>query len=152
MEKPNQTLPDLMIFDDFLPPEELAYWQKLVQTGQESVCLYEDDIKHTELYRKCHELVGGLPLIHLILLNVFAETYTEVHRDIGEYVTLFYPFTNLNAPLQLANCNVDLIENRLVQLNCTTIDHRQINPTDGSVRSSIALKWRLPLDGRVVER
>lgn len=146
MEKPNQILPDLMIFDNFLPSEELVYWQKRIQTGEESVCLYEDDIKDTELYKKCRELVGGLPLIHLILLNVFDTTYTEIHRDVGEYVTLFYPFTNLNAPLRLADRDVNVVENRLVQLNCTTIDHRQINPTDGSVRSSIALKWRLPLE------
>lgn len=146
MTEKHRKLPELLITDNFLPPAELEYWQQLVQTGQESVCLYEDDVKHTELFKKCRELVGGLPFIHLILLNVFADTYTETHRDIGEYVTLFYPFTNHNAPLQLTNRNVDVISNRLVQLNCTTVEHRQINPTDGSVRSSIALKWRLPLE------
>lgn len=140
------SLPDLMVFDNFLPKEELEYWQKLVQTGEESVCLYEDEIQHTELFKKCREMVGGLPFIHLILLNVFSDTYTEPHRDVGEYVTLFYPFTNASAPLRLEDRDVELIENRLVQLNCTTIEHRQINPTDGSVRSSIALKWRLPVE------
>jgi len=45
MVKHDQSFPNLTIFDDFLPPEELAYWKERVETGEESVCLYGDDIK-----------------------------------------------------------------------------------------------------------
>jgi len=140
-------LPDLQIIENFLDADELAYWQQRVQTGEPSVSLYLPDVQNTQLYQKCRDLVQApphdLPLIHLILLNVTADTYTEMHQDVGEYSTIFFPFTNLNAPLALEDSSIDVIENRLVMLNVTKFRHLQVKPTDGSTRYSIALKWNI---------
>ena len=134
---------DLKVIDDFLPKEELSYWQRLVvEAGRESTSLMEDQVKDTILYRRCKEFVN-LPLIHCILFNVKKEHHTELHRDIGEYACIFYPFNHGSATLKLKDKEVEIKENRLVMLNCTTTQHMQKKPDDDSIRYSIALKWRL---------
>ena len=133
----------LKIIDDFLPLDELNYWKDKVKTGIESTALYEEDVKDTLLYKKCKEFVKDLPLIHCLLLNVKKEHHTEMHRDIGEYATLFYPFSHETASLQLKDSEVKVKENRLVLLNCTEVDHMQKKPDDDSIRYSVAFKWRM---------
>jgi len=136
-------LKTLEVIDNFLPEEELKFWQEKVKTGRESTALYEDEVKDTLLYKKCKEFMGDLPLIHCLLFNVTKPNHTEMHRDIGEYVTLFYPYTHPTASLQLKDSEVEVKENRLVLLNCTEVEHMQKKPEDDSIRYSVALKWRM---------
>lgn len=134
---------DLEIIDNFLDEKELQYWQEKVKTGKESTALYENEVKDTTLYKKCKELVN-LSLIHLLLFNVKKGNHVEMHKDVGEYATMFYPFNHSTATLKLKDKEIEIKENRLVLLNCTTTEHMQKLPEDDSIRYSIALKWRLP--------
>ena len=133
----------LKIIDNFLDENELNYWKEKVKTGKESTALQENEFKDTVLYKKCRELVGDLPLIHLLLFNVTKGNHTELHKDIGEYACLFYPYSHPTASLTLRDSEIEVKENRLVLLNCTEVEHMQKKPDDDSIRYSIALKWRL---------
>jgi len=137
------SLKTLEVIDNFLPEEELKFWQEKVKTGRESTSLQEDEVKATLLYKKCKEFMGDLPLIHCLLFNVTKPNHTEMHRDVGEYVTLFYPYTHPTASLQLKDSEIEVKENRLVLLNCTELEHMQKKPEDDSIRYSVAFKWRM---------
>jgi hypothetical protein len=138
----------LAVVDDAVSGPELAFWQSRVQTGTQSTGLPEEAVSGTELYGLAQRHTRGLSLIHCLLFDIRKGHETELHRDVGEYVVLFYPFDNEGAPLRL--CREGVLEevavkaNRLVALNCTTIWHQQVAPKDDSSRYSVAFKFRLP--------
>lgn len=127
----------LHVIDNFLCESSHA------KTGKESTVLYEDDVKDEILYQSC-KIQVNLPLIHCIIFNVTKGNHTEMHCDIGEYATLFYPFDHPTASLVLKDQEIAVKKNRLVLLNCTEMMHMQKKPEDDSIRYSVAFKWRLP--------
>ncbi len=142
-------LPDTLIVDDALSPGELAWWQERVQqTVDASTALSADELKNENvqtMLARCREKVGDLALLHVLLFRLEGDHYTEMHNDVGEYVVLFYPFTNAQGPLRtdLSDTLVDVRENRLIFLNCMAVMHQQVVPPDGSTRYSVAFKFRL---------
>ena len=139
-------LPLAQIFDNILSSAELAFWKERVQTGTQSTGLTEDDVRATELYKLVRNYVSDLRLIHCLLFDITEGCDTEVHRDIGEYCALFYPTTNLSTPLHLEHPglqDIEVIENRLVLLDCTHVAHQQIVPRDESHRYSVAFKFAM---------
>lgn len=142
-------LPPLTIVDDAVSPEELARWQSVVlRLTQESTGLDEPDVLG-ELRDLVRSHVGAdIELFKCLLFAIDASSATEMHRDVGEYCVLFYPFTNAVAPLRVDLPDRDYIDvkaNRLVLFPCTHITHQQVVPTDGSTRYSVAWKF----NGRV---
>lgn len=136
---------ELEIIDGALG-DELLYWQTLVQQDKQSTSLDPGDYEGTYLYRLAQAYAGHFPIIHVLAFNIIDGHDTELHQDIGEYVVLFYPFDCPTAPLHVSLDHVDeqfiaVKENRLIALDCSKYAHRQMIPTDGTVRHSIAFKF-----------
>ena len=139
----------VLILMDAVSKEELERWQKRVITGTQSTGLTEDDVKDTELFKLAQAYAPGLKLIHCLLFNIVAGHETEMHKDVGEWVVLFYPYSCPTGPLRVEVdglvSDISVEENMMVVLDCTNIPHQQMVPTDGSTRFSVAFKFRLPV-------
>lgn len=141
--------PDLRLIDRAVSGRELARWQAraLAVHGEQSTAVPEEEARG-ELMGMVSRLIR-LPLIHILLFAIEAGHETEIHKDGGEYVALFYPFDS-SAGLRLQyptghTQEIDVKKNRLILLACSDIGHQQIIPGDGSVRYSVAFKFRLPV-------
>ena len=140
------TLTSLEIIDNALG-EELLYWQALVQQyNVQSTSLDPGDYEGTYLFRLAQACAGHYPIIHVLSFAIIDGHDTELHKDGGEYVVLFYPFNCPTAPLHVVIDGVldqfiAVKENRLVSLDCDALAHRQMIPTDNTIRYSIAFKF-----------
>lgn len=135
-------LPELKIIDDALSPHQLAAWQERVRRlAVEQSTAFEVAVDDP-LVLAAREIVGDLPLLHCLLFAIRAGHDTEMHRDVGEYAVLYYPFDS-SAPLLLDTGEVSVTANRMVALACTNVRHRQAIPADDSVRYSVALKFQV---------
>lgn len=147
-------LPELRVIDNVVSAVELARWKSFVESHQTQSTSYlpasltqePEWWESSELFRNVIDFMRvDLPLIHCLVFAIKRNHETEMHRDVGEYAALFYPFTNLYAPLMLENDrHVVVRENRLVLLDATKVTHRQGVPENDSTRYSVAFKFRLP--------
>ena len=139
----------LIIVDDAVSDHELAVWRARVRTGTQSTGMPEEAVVGTELYERARRLAPDMPLIHCLLFEIRTGHETELHCDVGEFVVLFYPYTNASAPLRTVQDGyevpIDVIANRMVAMDCTRVPHQQVVPTDGSARYSVAFKFRKPV-------
>lgn len=140
-------LPHLLVLDDVLASDELAKWQdRLRACTEQSTGRSAEEMEGEQLLVLARKIVGDLELIHAPMFAIQAEHITEMHCDIGEYAILFYPLDCPTAPLRYKDgeqeATVAVKANRLVALDVTEVLHQQVLPTDGSVRYSIALKFR----------
>lgn len=156
-------LPTLKIIDDAVSAVTLQRWQAIVlnHRGTQSTGYREEEYS-AALVQYATYLAPGIPddlhalvrehvhtqCLHVLVFAIEQGMDTEMHRDVGEYAALFYPFTNPIAPLRIDRGNgeecVEVIENRLVLIDVTTIGHQQVVPTDTSVRYSVAFKFARP--------
>lgn len=138
-------LPRLLIVDDALDSFD-SIKEMMLQLQQESTGLSEEQTNSSPLaplLKKAREHVGDLELIHTLLFAVKDGHVTEMHRDIGEYVVLHYPFDCPTGPLRTCDGDVDVKENRMVVMNCTDVEHQQVTPVEGETRHSVAFKFRM---------
>lgn len=146
------TLPDLLIVDDALEPEHLGAWCARMRSleGLSTPGENELGLDHGyALLERARELVGDVELLAVPLFAIRNGHTTTVHTDFGEYVVLFFPEDCPTGPLHvwrdLANATrVEVRSNRLVALDATRFPHMQQVPEPGSVRYSVALKFKYP--------
>lgn len=138
-------LPTIEIVDGVVSATELQRWQEIVtrHRGTQSTGYREEEITG-DLHTLVRERVSARCL-HVLVFAIERGMDTEMHHDVGEYAALFYPVSNPVAPLFIDRGNgeerIEVIENRLVLIDVTTILHRQGVPTDDSVRYSVAFKF-----------
>lgn len=146
------TLPELRIIDDALEPEHLEAWRARMRTlvALSTPGEYELGFDHGyALLEAAREIVGDAELLAVPLFAIRDGHTTTSHTDFGEYVVLFFPEDCPTGPLHvwldLARVTrVDVRSNRLVAFDATRFLHRQQVPEPGSVRYSVALKFKHP--------
>lgn len=136
-------LHDMIIFDNVLTTAELSKWQERCKASDEqSTPCSAEEMKNEIILEYARKIVGNLELIHAPRFAIKEGMHTEMHRDIGEYAVCFYPFDCPTAPLSTEIGNFEVKANRMIAFDATKIEHRQMHPTDGSTRYSIAMKFR----------
>jgi hypothetical protein len=142
-------LETLKVIDDVLDSSDSSLesiQQMMLQLQEQSTGLSEEETKLTPLatvLEKAREHVGDLELIHTLLFAIKDCDATEMHRDIGEYVVLYYPITCSSGQLRTCYGDVDVKQNRMVVMNCTEVEHQQVTPNVSEIRYSVAFKFRL---------
>lgn len=145
-------LPDLSIADHALSNISWATWRtkmlRLKQTSTSIDVKVLGDDAGQELLAAAEMLIGKeLQLLQPVLFRIESGDVTTPHIDFGEYVALYYPWSCPSGPLRLYgkhSQDVQVVANRLVVFNATSITHRQIAPNAEEVRYSVALKFRYP--------
>lgn len=144
-------LPDLKIYDNALSPSSHVAWTKRVaklealSTPAEKELLTSEHGK--ELLAASEMLIGReLHLLQMVLFAIRRGDVTTSHTDFGEYVALYYPVSCPGGPLRIETLrsSVEVVANRLVVFNATTLVHKQVVPSGNAVRYSVALKFRYP--------
>ena len=139
---------DLAVLDGALTEEERAWWLARCKTGAQSTALPLEEFEHTTLWNGVRLWARGMPLINCLLFEIVAGHETEMHQDVGEFVVLYYPESCPGGPLRVQIAgdvrDVEVIANRLVILDCTSVPHQQVVPPKGSTRYSVAFKFRQP--------
>jgi hypothetical protein len=144
------SLPALRILDDALSAEAhsalLTAMEELTELSTPAPPTLMGSPAMSELCGCAEALLGkSLELINPVLFAIRPGHTTTPHTDFGEYVVLFFPKSCPGGPLRIFTWgqDVEVVANRVVAFDATSLAHQQVVPVDG-VRYSIALKFRHP--------